>query len=389
MVVTGAAPSGASIGSKEAEEIRDHEMNSFLGLSVEKAISSVNQIIAPALVGKDPLQQTQLDQAMISLDGTPNKSKLGGNAIMAASIAILKAGAVARGLPIYSYVASLTNTATPRIPTPMFNVINGGLHGTGNLDIQEFMVVPAHRLPYSKALEIGDEVYLNLKELLTKKSLLTSVGDEGGFTPTLYTNASAIDLIFEAARTAGYKTGQDVFIALDIAANQLRHGDRYFLKDSSESYSSSGLISFYRGMIDRYQILSLEDPFAEDDWSAWRDLLSTVGSAVLVVGDDLTVTNPALVKQAVLEKAISALIVKPNQIGTISETLEVVRIAREAKLTIIVSHRSGETEDTFIADFAVGVAADYFKGGAPARGERTAKYNRFLEIEAQLGIPSA
>lgn len=364
-------------------------MSSFMGLSVEKAIRSVNEVLAPALVGKDPLEQAQLDQIMISLDGTPNKSKLGANAIMAASIAVLKAGAAVANLPIYSYIAKLAGTPSPIIPTPMFNVINGGLHGTGNLDIQEFMVVPAHRLSYSKALEIGDEVYLSLKELLTKKSLLTSVGDEGGFTPTLFTNASAIDLIFEAAHNAGYKMGQDAFIALDIAANQLKRVDHYFLKDSSESYSASGLLNFYRNLIQRYQILSLEDPFAEDDWKAWQDLRTAVGSSVLVVGDDLTVTNPALVREAITKNAISGLIVKPNQIGTITETLEVVQIARDAKLTIITSHRSGETEDTFIADFAVGIGSDYFKGGAPARGERTAKYNRFLEIEAQIGTPAA
>ncbi len=390
MVVTAPAPSGASIGKHEAEEKRDHQMASYMGLSVQQAIASVNQILAPALVGKDPLAQGELDQLMIGLDATPNKSKLGANAIIATSIAIAKAGATVSNLPIYQYIAKLSNNPKPLLcPTPMFNIINGGLHGTGNLDIQEFMIVPAHRLAYSQALEIGDEVYLNLKEVLVKKALLTSVGDEGGFTPTLFTNASALDLIFEAAKAAGYNMGQDAFIALDVAADQLKHGDKYFLKDSSETYSAQALINFYQNLIAKYQVLSIEDPFAEDDWAAWHELKATIGSGALIVGDDLTVTNPQRVQQAIAEDAISALIVKPNQIGTISEALQVVDIARQAGLTIIVSHRSGETEDTFIADFAVGVGADYFKGGAPARGERVAKYNRFIEIEAQLATKTA
>lgn len=385
-VVTAATPSGASIGKHEALELRDRNLSSFLGLSVEKAISSVNQVIAPALLGKDPTKQAELDKLMLSLDGTPDKSKLGGNALLATSAAICKAGAAASGLPLFAYVASLASNDKPlRSPTPMFNVINGGLHGTGNLDIQEFMVVPVRRLAYADALKMGDEVYLTLKGILTKRSLLTSVGDEGGFTPTLFTNASALDLVSEAIRTAGHSIGQDIFISLDVAATQLRHGDRYFIKDSSEPFSPDGLISFYQNLISKYSLLSLEDPFAEDDWESWRKLLEAVKGSTLIIGDDLTVTNPERVSKAIAEEAINGVIVKPNQIGTISETLEVVKIAKSRGLTIVVSHRSGETEDTFIADFAVGVGADYFKGGAPARGERVAKYNRFTEIEVQIG----
>ncbi|HET7713664.1 MAG TPA: enolase C-terminal domain-like protein, partial [Patescibacteria group bacterium] len=260
----------------------------------------------------------------------------------------------------------------------------GGLHGTGNLDIQEFMVVPARRLSYTDSLKMGDELYLNLKEILTKKSLFTSVGDEGGFTPTLYTNASALDLLLESARAASYRVGQDVFISLDVAANQLKHGDKYFLKDSSDPFSAEGMLSFYQNLVGRYNILSLEDPFSEDDWPSWRKLRELIGGSTLVVGDDLTVTNPSRVRQAIAERAISAVIVKPNQIGTVTEALQVVSIAKDNQITTIVSHRSGDTDDSFIADFAAGVGADYFKGGAPARGERVAKYNRFLEIEAQL-----
>lgn len=385
MVVTASAPSGASVGSHEAAEIRDHKLNSYLGLSVQTAISSVNNVLGPALSGKDPTKQRELDQTLIDLDGTPNKSKLGANAILATSVAICKAGAATLGQPLFSYISGLTqNPASAKLPTPMFNLINGGLHGTGNLDIQEFMVVPARRLSYTDSLKMGDELYLNLKEILTKKSLFTSVGDEGGFTPTLYTNASALDLLLESARAASYRVGQDVFISLDVAANQLKHGDKYFLKDSSDPFSAEGMLSFYQNLVGRYNILSLEDPFSEDDWPSWRKLRELIGGSTLVVGDDLTVTNPSRVRQAIAERAISAVIVKPNQIGTVTEALQVVSIAKDNQITTIVSHRSGDTDDSFIADFAAGVGADYFKGGAPARGERVAKYNRFLEIEAQL-----
>ena len=384
VVVTAAAPSGASIGKHEAVEIRDRNMQSFLGLSVEKAIASVNNVIAPVLTNQDPTQQGPIDGKLIALDGTPDKSKLGGNSLIATSMAVCKAGAVAAGLQLFSYVGKLAGNDKLTMPTPMFNVINGGLHGTGNLDIQEFMVVPVRRTAYHKALEVGDDIYLNLKEVLEKKSLLTSLGDEGGYTPALFTNASALDLIIEAIRQAQLTIGQDVFISLDVAADQLIHGDRYFIKDASEPFSPDGLIGFYQNLISRYSILSIEDPFSEDDWGSWRKLRETVGNSTMVVGDDLTVTNPTRVRQAIAEKAISAVIIKPNQIGTISETLEVVKIARDAGITTVASHRSGETEDTFMADFAVGIGAEYFKGGAPARGERVAKYNRFLEIEGQL-----
>lgn len=390
VVVTASAPSGASVGSHEAAEMRDHKLNSYLGLSVQTAISSVNEVLGPALSGKDPTQQKHLDQQLLDLDGTPNKSKLGANAILATSVAICKAGAAASKMPPFSYISDiLQKPVQAKLPTPMFNLINGGLHGTGNLDIQEFMVVPARRLSYSESLQMGDEIYLNLKEILTKKSLFTSVGDEGGFTPVLYTNASALDLLMEAARSAGYKVGEDVFISLDVAANQLKHGDKYFLKDSSEPFSAEGMLIFYQNLVSRYSILSLEDPFSEDDWQSWRKLRELIGGSTLIIGDDLTVTNPARVRQGIAERAISGVIVKPNQIGTVTEALQVVSIAKDNGITTVVSHRSGDTDDTFIADFAAGVGADYFKGGAPARGERVAKYNRFLEIEAQLAAKTS
>lgn len=387
-VVTAAAPAGASVGRHEAIEIRDREVQSFLGLSVSKAINSINQVLGPALIGKDPAKQGELDKIMVGLDGTPDKSKLGGNAIIATSEAVTKAGAVQSNKQLYTYISELSGFK-PALPTPMFNLINGGLHGSGNLEFQEFMVVPAKRVSYSKALEMGDEAYLNLKEILNKKGLLTAVGDEGGFAPNLFTNAAALDLLVEAIRLSGFKLGEDVFLALDVAATQLKHGDRYFIRDSSEPMSVDGLIGFYRSLISKYNILSLEDPLAEDDFKDWRKLKTELGGSVIIIGDDLTVTNPSRVQEAVADESISGVIIKPNQIGTISEALDVVKISREHNLTVVASHRSGETDDSFIADFAVGVGADYFKGGAPARGERIAKYNRLLEIEVQLAAQTS
>ena len=383
--VTASSPSGASIGKHEAVEIRDHNYGSYLGLSVLKAIKSVNEVIAPVLHGRDPTNQEEIDLSLIKLDGTADKSRLGGNAIMATSAAVTKAGAWSAGMPLFAYIAKLSqNPEQLAIPTPMFNLLNGGLHGTGNLDFQEFLLVPARRIAYTKALQMGDEVYLNLKDTLTKRALFTSVGDEGGFTPTLFTNVAALDLLIEAVRTANYSLGNDVFVALDVAANQLRHGDRYFIKDSTTPLSSEGLMTFFQNILDRYSILALEDPMAEDDRDGWKKITSLLGNKTLIISDDLTVTTPSRVTEAIADRAITAVMIKPNQIGTISEALKVSQITKEHQLTVIVSHRAGETDDTFIADFAVGIGADYFKGGAPARGERVAKYNRFLEIEVQI-----
>lgn len=383
--VTASSPSGASIGKHEAVEIRDHNYGSYLGLSVLKAIKSVNEVIAPVLHGRDPTNQEEIDLSLIKLDGTADKSRLGGNAIMATSAAVTKAGAWSAGMPLFAYIAKLSQNPEPlAIPTPMFNLLNGGLHGTGNLDFQEFLLVPARRIAYTKALQMGDEVYLNLKDTLTKRALFTSVGDEGGFTPTLFTNVAALDLLIEAVRTANYSLGNDVFVALDVAANQLRHGDRYFIKDSTTPLSSEGLMTFFQNILDRYSILALEDPMAEDDRDGWKKITSLLGNKTLIISDDLTVTTPSRVTEAIADRAITAVMIKPNQIGTISEALKVSQITKEHQLTVIVSHRAGETDDTFIADFAVGIGADYFKGGAPARGERVAKYNRFLEIEVQI-----
>jgi enolase len=384
-IVSASAPSGASVGSHEAVELRDHDFSKFLGLSVDHAVANVNGPIASHLKGKSVSNQEDRDKDLLKLDGTDNKSKMGGNAIFATSAALAKAGAVAEDLPLFAYIAKLANYNHPLyMPTPMFNVINGGLHGTGNLDFQEFMVVPARRVPYTQALRMGAETYLHLKDVLKKRGLLISVGDEGGFTPTLYTNSSALDLLVEATRAAGFTMGQEMFIALDIAANQIRHGDRYFVKDSSNPMSTDNLINFYQGLVDRYQVLALEDPIDENDLSGWKKISQALSGKALIIADDLTVSDPHRVRQAIADQAITGVIIKLNEIGTITEAVEVAKIAKESNITSIVSHRAGETGDTFIADFAVGVGADYIKAGAPARGERVIKYNRLLEIEELL-----
>ena len=389
-LVSASAPSGASIGAHEAVELRDHDFTKFLGLSVEMAIANVNGPIAKHLKGKSVAEQAARDKELLKLDGTEDKSKMGGNALIATSVAVAKAGAAAEDLPLFAYIAKLADYDHPLyMPTPMFNIINGGLHGTGNLDFQEFMVVPARRVPYTQALRMGSEVYLHLKDVLKKRGLLISVGDEGGFTPTLYTNSSALDLLVEATRAAGFSMGAEMFISLDVAANQIRHGDRYFVKDSSSPMSTDNLITFYQGLVDRYSILSLEDPMDENDLNGWKKLSQALSGKALITSDDLTVTDPQRVRQAIADQAITGVIIKPNQIGTVTETIEVAKIAKEHNITSVISHRAGETSDTFIADLAVGIGADYIKAGAPARGERVIKYNRLLEIEELLSSVAA
>lgn len=384
-IVSASAPSGASVGAHEAIELRDHDFAKFLGLSVDQAIANVNGPIANHFKGKDVTDQEKHDKQLIKMDGSKDKSKLGGNALIATSVALAKGGAATEDLPLFAYIAKLAENDKPLyLPTPQFNIINGGLHGTGNLDFQEFMVVPARRIPYSQALRMGAEVYLHLKDVLKKRGLLVSVGDEGGFTPTLYTNQSALDLLVEATRTAGFRMGQEMFISLDIAANQIRHGDRYFVKDSSNPMSTDDFIRFYQSIVDKYSILSLEDPMDENDLNGWKKISQALSGKALIVSDDLTVSDPDRVRQAISDNALTGVIIKPNQIGTVTEAIEVAKIAKENHITCLVSHRAGETTDTFIADFAVGVGADYLKAGAPARGERVIKYNRLLEIEELL-----
>jgi enolase len=379
------APSGASTGSHEALELRDGDDSKYHGQGVGKAVANVNNIIAKKIVGMEAEDQQKVDQSIVELDGTPNKSQLGANAILTVSIATCKAIASERKLPLYKHIAQIfDNQNSLKVPTPIFNFINGGLHGAGNLDFQEFHVIPATNLLYSQALEKGVEVYHTLKRLLARRGAIYSVGDEGGFAPNLFTNLDALEIISEAISQTGFAIGRDINLGLDVAANHFFKDGKYFIKDRSSPMGPDEFIDYYRDLNKQYRLTLLEDPLYEDDWGNWRKLTEELAGTTSVVGDDLLVTNPIRVKTAIKEKSCNVLLVKPNQIGTVSETIEVTKLARSANWKIVVSHRSGETNDTFIADFAVGVGADYTKFGGPSRGERVAKYNRLKAIEIEL-----
>jgi len=379
-------PSGASTGKYEALELRDKDPNRFHGMGVLKAVNNVNNIIAPKILNLDPSKQTALDQALINLDGTANKSKLGANSILSVSQAVLEAASASYNLPIYLYLAKKYSLSNPnkKIPSPTFNIINGGAHGAGNLDFQEFHIIPSVRFSYHQALEIGDGIYHNLEEVLKRRGAVHSVGDEGGFAPNLFTNMDALEVILEAINQTQHKFASDVFLGLDVASNWFYKNGRYQIKDRAQSFTQKELIAYYFELNREYRLFSLEDPLQEDDWEGWTQLTSDLSANTLIVGDDLLSTNKERVKKAIEKKACSAILVKPNQIGTISETIEVIKVCKDAGWKIIVSHRSGETNDNFIADFAVGIGSDYTKFGAPARGERVAKYNRLLAIEAEI-----
>lgn len=379
-------PSGTSVGKHEAFELRDGDKTRFGGKGVLKVLANISTILAPQIIGMDAKNQQEIDSAMIILDGTDDKSKLGANSILALSGAIAKAQSASEKVPLYQYIAKIaaSNTREFSIPTPMFNILNGGLHGGGNLNFQEFLIVPPKANTFSKDLKFGVEVYFSLKDVLKSQNYTTLLGDEGGFAPTLYSNMEAFKVFEEAITAAGYKTGLDAFFSLDAAASNLKKGATYRISDKPVPQTAGDLIEFYVSANEQYHLLSIEDPFADDNWGDWTNLLQKLGGETLIAGDDLTSTNIKLLDKAIEEHAINAVIVKPNQIGTISETLKFVQRAKEAKFKIIVSHRSGETNDDFIADFAVGIGADYAKFGAPARGERVAKYNRLLEIEHEL-----
>lgn len=382
---TASVPSGTSIGKYEALELRDKDENRFNGMGVLKAANSVNTEIAGKLKGMDAASQGAIDKIMVDLDGTPAKTRLGANAILSVSLAISVAVSSQRRIPLYRYLTSLTGVNSPlKIPTPLFNVINGGKHGAGNLDFQEFQVIPASNKQYHEGLEIGVEVYQAVQKILVYRNAIHSVGYEGGFAPNLLTNVEALDILFEAVKATRYKFGFDVFFGLDIAASYFKSSNGYQIKDRSQAYQTGEFIEFFRILNDKYHLLLLEDPLDEDDWSGWSAITQALGKDMLIVGDDLLATNPERLKRAISEKACSAILMKPNQIGTLSEFLAVAVLAKNAGIKIIVSHRSGETNDTFIADLAVAVAADYVKFGAPARGERVAKYNRLLQIESEL-----
>jgi len=380
-------PAGESIGRYEAVELRDGDLKRYDGLGVLKAVANVNQVIAPQLIGQDPTKQKQLDDLIIKLDGTKNKQKLGANATLSASQGICEAGALASNLPLYQFIKRLYSPESQNqpllMPVPTFNLINGGKHGAGNLDFQEFHIIPSSGRAYYQSLEMAEEIYHAVEKVLIRHGAIHSVGDEGGFAPNLFTNMDALEVIVEAIKESSHEFKKDVFLGLDVAANSFYKNGKYLIRDRTQPLDAQELIQYYRELVQAYPLFLLEDPLHEDDWSGWRELTKQLEKTV-TVGDDLLCTNPERITRSIKEKACKAILVKPNQIGTISETLMVIKIARESGFKVIVSHRSGETNDDFIADFAVGVQADFTKFGAPARGERVAKYNRLLEIEMEL-----
>ncbi len=390
-VAVASVPSGVSTGKYEAVELRDGDPHRWAGKGVTKAVNNVNQILGPSVVGMEVVNQAEIDKKMVELDKSENKSNLGANSILSVSTAVTKVAAMAANMPLHRWVYELsvhmgavTEGLPSRIPTPIFNMINGGLHGAGNLDFQEFSIIPATSKSYGDSIRAGCEVYYAIKDSLIRRGAIHSIGDEGGYAPNLFTNADALTINLESISSAGYQIGQDFFLGVDIAANTIYKDGAYSIKDKSNPLTGGSFISFYETLVKDYRLTLLEDPLHEDDWDGWIQLTEKLGAQLLVVGDDLLVTNLERVKKAIEKKACNAILIKPNQIGTISETLEVIKLARTVGWKIIVSHRSGETNDWFIADFAVGVKSEFVKFGAPARGERVAKYNRLMSIEGEL-----
>jgi len=374
-----AVPSGASTGAFEAAELRDGGSR-YLGKSVSGAVENVRTKIAPVLIGHDGLDQKGLDEKMIALDATVNKSSLGANAILGVSLAVARAAAVSKKLPFYKFIGGEKATL---LPIPMMNILNGGAHADTNVDIQEFMIAPIGASTFKEGLRYGAEIYQSLKSVLKKRGLATSIGDEGGFAPNLESNRAALDLIIEAVEKAGYKMGSDIGLAMDVAATEFYKDGSYHFEGSN--LSATEMINYYQGLLDSYPLLSIEDPLSEDDWSGWADITKAMGASVQLVGDDLFVTNPTRLAQGISQGCANALLVKVNQIGTLTETLAAVDMAHKAGYRSMMSHRSGETEDTTIADLSVAALCGQIKTGAPARSERVAKYNQLLRIEEELG----
>ncbi len=376
-----AVPSGASTGKYEALELRDGDKSRFNGLGVLQAVNNVNENIAAAIIGMSATDQTDIDHTLIELDGTPDKSHLGANAILGTSLAVAHAAASLQNMPLYHYLGRASNYT---LPVPMMNILNGGKHAANSTDFQEFMVIPAGASRFSQALQMGTEVYHALKKVLKNKGLDTNVGDEGGFAPPLISNKEAIEAIVSAIETAGYKPGQDCFIALDPAASEFYQDGKYVLSREGTTLSPSEIVDYYVKWSSEYPIISIEDGMAEDDWDGWQLITKKLGNKIQLVGDDLYVTNVKRLSQGISRKASNSILIKLNQIGTLTETIAAIRMAQQAGWTAIVSHRSGETEDTTIADLAVGLNTGQIKTGAPCRSERTAKYNRLLKIEDEL-----
>jgi enolase len=378
-----AVPSGASTGSREALELRNKRAKRFGGKGVANAVKNVNTLIAEAVVGMDAADQTRLDRALIDLDGTENKAKLGANAILGVSMAVARAAANAYGLPLYRYLGGINAHI---LPVPMMNVINGGAHASNNLDIQEFMIVPFGAHTFSEAVQMGAETFHALKKILKDKGLSTAVGDEGGFAPDLESNEEALRYILEAITAAGYAPGKQIGLALDSAANEFYKNGKYVLKSENRSLAASEMIDYYAELVEKYPILSIEDGLAEQDWKNWELLTEQLGDSIQLVGDDIFVTNPKILNKGIEEGIANAILIKLNQIGTVTETLDAIEVAMRAGYSAVVSHRSGETEDSFIADLAVAVNAGQIKTGSMSRTDRVAKYNQLLRIEEQLGM---
>jgi len=378
-----AIPSGASTGEHEAVELRDGDKSRYNGKGVLKAVQNVNEIIAPEIIGEDVLDQAYIDNVLLEIDGTPNKSKLGANATLGVSLAVAKAAADAVGLPLYKYIGGVNARI---LPVPMMNILNGGSHADNNVDLQEFMIFPAGATSFREALRMGVETFHHLKAVLKKKGLNTAVGDEGGFAPNLSSNEEAIEVILEAAEKTGYKIGEELFIALDPASSEFYNTEtkKYELKSENKNLSSEEMVQYYKTLVEKYPIASLEDGLAEDDWSGWQYMTKELGNKIQIVGDDLTVTNVERLGRAIEEKSMNSILIKLNQIGTLTETLNCINMAHRAGFTTVISHRSGETEDTTIADLAVAVNAGQIKTGSACRTDRIAKYNQLLRIEEEL-----
>ena len=377
-----AVPSGASTGTHEAMELRDGDQSRFLGKGVLRAVANVTDIIGPAVVGMNAGNQRELDEALINLDGTENKSSLGANSILGVSMASCRAAAASAGVSLFQHLSDGNATL---LPIPMMNILNGGQHADNNVDIQEFMIFPVGAGSFAEALRMGTETFHHLKAVLKSKGLSTSVGDEGGFAPSLSSNEEALEIILEATEKTGYSIGSDLVLALDVAASEIYKNGIYHLESEGKALSAEELIDYYISLVKKYPIVSIEDGLAEDDWEGWQKLNTALGSTVQIVGDDLTVTNTVRLQRAIDEQVMNAILIKLNQVGTVSETINTIRLARKNGLATIVSHRSGETEDTFIADFSVAMGAGQMKTGSASRSERICKYNQLLRIEEELG----
>ncbi len=375
-------PSGASTGAFEAIELRDGDKKRYMGKGTQKAVENVNSLIAPEIEGMDAIYQREIDMTMIDLDGTENKSRLGANAMLGVSLSVAKASAAAFELPLYKYLGGVNAYI---LPAPMMNILNGGKHADNSVDLQEFMIMPLGAPTFSDALRMGSEVFHNLKSVLSREGLGTAVGDEGGFAPDLKSNEDAIKYIIRAIEKAGFKPGKDIYIALDPAATEFYEKGKYNLRGEGKVFTSSEMVSYYKGLVEKYPIISIEDGMAEEDWDGWKELTEEAGKKVQIVGDDLFVTNTQRIKRGLKLGVANSVLIKVNQIGTLSETLDAIEMAKTSGYTAVVSHRSGETEDTTISDIAVAVNAGQIKTGAPSRTDRVCKYNQLLRIEEDLG----